>query len=250
MHDEISHLYLLVQGQVLKVIRKMQVLRCYLSKLCTCHCLLNQWSTYSFFYRPIILCGQERVNSYQSTNAEKLTLHEKLYFPGPGISWTVQKAKVDITFASTLWLKKTVFPITEMFKTRTFWQPITKNFQQSVNIIFPSSFCLKKDRISHYIKVQNQNFLVISKYQLFINFLPQKRPHFPFPKSSKQKFFSNQYISYFCHFFGSKKPVYSIPQKFKIRALQQSVKMIFHAKENITFLFFFFGGLKHNLLIH
>ena len=121
--------------------------------------------------------------------------------------------------------------------------------------------CIKslaqKDRISHHRNVQNKNVLVahnkkfsvvskynlsiiflsqkrpyfplhkssklelfvISKYQLFINFLPQKRPHFPFPKSSKQKFFSNQYISYFCHFFGSKKPVYSIPQKFKIRAL-------------------------------
>ena len=49
--------------------------------------------------------------------------------------------------------KKTLFPIPEKFKTRT--------FQWSVNIIFPSTFWLKK------------------------------RPYFPFPKRLKQELFSN-----------------------------------------------------------
>ena len=89
-------------------------------------------------------------------------LHEKPYFPGPGISWKTQKKQVDI--------------------------------------IFTSSFWLKKDRILHHRKVQNKNFSVaqnknfsvISKYHLSINFLSQKRPYFPPLKSSKQELFSNQ----------------------------------------------------------
>ena len=83
-----------------------------------------------------------------------LSLQEKPYFPGPGISW---KAKKD-----------------------------------QVNIIFTAIFWLKKDRISHHRKVQNKNFSVISKYHLSINFLSQRRPYFPFPKSSKQELPSTQ----------------------------------------------------------
>ena len=82
-------------------------------------------------------------------------LHEKPYFPGSGISWKAQKDQVNIIFASAFWLKK--------------------------------------DRISYHRKVenknfsaaQNKNFSVISKYYLSINFLPQKRLYFTFPKSSK-----------------------------------------------------------------
>ena len=49
-----------------------------------------------------------------------MSLHGKPYFPGSGISWKAQKDQVNITFTSTFWLKKTVFPITEKLKTRTF----------------------------------------------------------------------------------------------------------------------------------
>ena len=113
-----------------------------------------------------------------------LTLHEKLYLPGPILSWRAQKDQVNITFTSTFWLKKTVFPITEKLKTRTFQQP--------VSIIFPSTFCLKKIRIFHPWKIQNSNILVISNIMFSPTFVSKKRPHFPFPKSWKQEPFSNQ----------------------------------------------------------
>ena len=83
-----------------------------------------------------------------------ISLHEKPYLPDLRISWKVQKDKVNIIFTSTFLLKKTAFPITEKFKTRTFQQPI--------NIIFS------------------------------LTFFSQKRPYFPSPKSSKQELFSNQ----------------------------------------------------------
>ena len=34
------------------------------------------------------------------------SLHEKPYFPSPGISWKAQKDQVNIIFPSTFWLKK------------------------------------------------------------------------------------------------------------------------------------------------
>ena len=48
------------------------------------------------------------------------TLHEKLYFPSPGISWKTQKDQVNIIFLSTFWLKKELLPTSEKFKTKTF----------------------------------------------------------------------------------------------------------------------------------
>ena len=84
---------------------------------------------------------------------EEKPLHEKPYFPGPGISRKTQKYQVNITFISTFWIKNycisrhrkaqnknfsviskylisiTAFLITEKLKTRTFQLP--------VNIIFP-----------------------------------------------------------------------------------------------------------------
>ena len=66
-------------------------------------------------------------------------------------SKTPSKYHVPINFLAQ---KKTVFPISKKFKTRT--------FQQSVNILFPRTFGSKK------------------------------RPFFGSPKSSKQKLFSNQ----------------------------------------------------------
>ena len=80
----------------------------------------------------------------------KNVLHEKPFFLAPGISWKSQKDQASITFPSTFWLKK--------------------------------------DRISHLRKVKNKNFPVISKYHPSI----KKRPYFLSPESSKQKLSRNQ----------------------------------------------------------
>ena len=72
----------------------------------------------------------------------------------------------DNRFINFMAQKKTVFPITEKSKTRT--------FQQLVNTIFHQLFGSKKDRISHLGKVQNMKFSVISKYHLSIISLAQK----------------------------------------------------------------------------
>ena len=53
-------------------------------------------------------------------------------------------------------------------------QELSSNRQIS---FFHKPFVLKKGRISHLRKIQIKNFTVISKYQLFINFLAQKRSH-------------------------------------------------------------------------
>lgn len=76
--------------------------------------------------------------------------------------------------------EKDCISISKNFKTRT--------FQQSLNTIFQSTFYLKKDRISHLPKVQNKNFSLISKRQIFIKFLAQKRLYFLSPKSQKKNF--------------------------------------------------------------
>ena len=77
----------------------------------------------------------------------QITLHEKPYFKGPGISWKAQKDQVNIIFSSTFWLRK--------------------------------------DRTSHR-KVQDKNFSVTSKYHLFHLLLDSKKiPYFPSTKSSK-----------------------------------------------------------------
>ena len=36
----------------------------------------------------------------------KLRLHEKSYFPCPGMSWKAKKVQVNIIFQLTFWLKK------------------------------------------------------------------------------------------------------------------------------------------------
>ena len=61
---------------------------------------------------------------------EEKPLHEKPYFPGPGISQKTQRYQVNITFISTFWIKK--------------------------------------DCISRHRKAQNKNFSVISKYLISI----------------------------------------------------------------------------------
>ena len=57
--------------------------------------------------------------------------------------------------------KKTVFPISEKFKARTF--PYSKNmvFHAEENIILHQLFESKEDRISHLRKFQNKIFPII-----------------------------------------------------------------------------------------
>ena len=77
--------------------------------------------------------------------------------------------------------KKTVFPIYEKFKTRT--------FQYSVNIIFSSTFWLKNPRIFHLQKFLNKNFSVFSNYHLSINFLARKKTVFSISENFKTRTF-------------------------------------------------------------
>ena len=49
---------------------------------------------------------KEKKNCHFKPSELKQTLHEKPYFPGPGISWKAQKDQVNIIFPSAFWLKK------------------------------------------------------------------------------------------------------------------------------------------------
>ena len=62
--------------------------------------------------------------------------------------------------------RKTIFP--------KFWSIMERSRRPS-KYHLSINFWLKKDRISHNQKVQNKNFLVISKYHLSINLLDQKK---------------------------------------------------------------------------
>ena len=61
--------------------------------------------------------------------------------------------------------------------------------KDQVNIIFSSTFWLKKERISHQQKVQNKNFSVTSKYHLSINVLAQEKTVFPISEKVKTRTF-------------------------------------------------------------
>ena len=80
-----------------------------------------------------------------------VTLHEKPYFPGSGISWKAKKDQANITFTSTFWLKKRPY--------------------------------------SHHRKAQNKNFSVISKYHLSSNFFSQKTATFSITEKLKTRTF-------------------------------------------------------------
>ena len=153
---------------------------------------VSQW--FWFYTRCFrsIFC-QRQVRSH-------LSLHEKPYFPSPGISCKAKKYQV--------------------------------------NTIFPSTFWLKKDRISHHRKVRNKNFSVTTKYHLSINVLTQKRPYFPSPKCSKQELSvtGKYYLS--IRFLAQKKVVFPIYEKIKTRTFQKSVNNIFPSiywRKNTTF---------------
>ena len=57
------------------------------------------------------------VFSYLIIKTNLPTLHEKPYFPSPGISWKAQKDQVNIIFSPTFWLKKrSYFPSSKSSK--------------------------------------------------------------------------------------------------------------------------------------
>ena len=74
-------------------------------------------------------------------------------------TWYSMLKKIS-SYINFLNQKKTVFPISEKFKTRTL--PYSKNmvFYVKENIILHQLLELKEDRISHLRNVQNKNFFV------------------------------------------------------------------------------------------
>ena len=122
------------------------------------------------------------LNSFSPTKLKLfLTLHEKPYFPGPGILWKAPKDQTDI--------------------------------------IFTSVFCLKKDRISHHRKVQNKDFSVNSKNHLSINFLSKKKTVFSISKKFKGRNFQQSVNIVFRSTFWLKKDSISHSKKLKTRTL-------------------------------
>ena len=112
-----------------------------------------------------------------SNDSFPYTLHEKPYFPSPRISWKAQKDQVNIIFPSTFWLKKD-----RIFHHR---KVQNKNFSViSKYHLFHQLLDSKRGRVYHHRKVQNKNFSVISKYHLYTNFVAQKIPFFT-PKNFK-----------------------------------------------------------------
>ena len=68
------------------------------------------------------------------------------------------------TFHQLFRSKKTIFPVSEKFKRRTF--PYSKNmiFYAEDNLILHQLFESKEECISHLRKVQNKNFPIFSKH--------------------------------------------------------------------------------------
>ena len=97
----------------------------------------------------------------------------------------LKKTQADFIFPSTFWLKKDRISHHGKIQNKNF--PVIGNYDLSINFL-PQ----KKDRISRRRKVQNKKFSVISKCHFSIYFLAQKIPYFPSLKSSKQELFSNQ----------------------------------------------------------
>ena len=109
----------------------------------------------------------------------------------------LKNTKKISTFHQLFRSKKTVFPISEKFKTRSF--PYSKNmvFHAEENIILHQLFESKENHISHLRKFQNNSFSVFRKhgtpcwrkYNLTSTFRIKRKPHFPSSKSSKHELF-------------------------------------------------------------
>ena len=143
------------------------------------------------------------LNSFSPTKLKLfLTLHEKPYFPGPGILWKAPKDQADI--------------------------------------IFTSVFCLKKDRISHHRKVQNKDFSVNSKNHLSINFLSKKKPYFLFPKSSKEEISAISKYRISINFLAQKRQYFPFQKIENEDSLAINKRYPTLKKISYRFFFFFF----------
>ena len=108
----------------------------------------------------------------------------------------------------------------------------------------------KKDRISHHRKVQNKNLPVISKYHISVDFVAQEKTVFPISENVKTRTFQYSINIIFPLTFWLKNTISFISKKFKTRTFKLSEKMIFHAKENNTSLFFVFHVKLNHPLPH
>ena len=87
---------------------------------------------------------------------------QKTIFPK---SWNMKSSKISRKYQLSinfLDLKKTVFLISERFKTRTFLYSENMVFRAEENIILYQLF--ESNRISHLRKVQNKNVFVFRKH--------------------------------------------------------------------------------------
>ena len=89
--------------------------------------------------------------SLKSSKQELFRIHK---------TWYSMLKKIS-SYINFLNKKKTVFPISEKFKTRTFRFSEDVVFHAKENIILHQFFESKEDRISHLRKVQNKDFSII-----------------------------------------------------------------------------------------
>ena len=106
---------------------------------------------------------------YHNTN--KL-IYNNVWFTAPKTifskSWNIMKSsKIPIRYQLCITFldqEKTVFPISEKFKTRTIPHSKSMVFHVEENIILHQLFKSKEDRIFHLRKLQNKNFSVFRKH--------------------------------------------------------------------------------------
>ena len=127
----------------------------------------------------------------------------------------LKKNQVNITFTSTLWLKKDHIFHHRKAPNKNFSVAQNKNFSVISKYHLSFNFLPQHDRIFHHGKSQNKNFSVTSKYHLAINFLPQKRPHFPSPKSSNKNISVISKYHHFINFLSQKRPYFPFPKSSK-----------------------------------
>ena len=103
------------------------------------------------------------------------TLHEKPYFPSPGISWKAQKGQV----------RKDRISHHQKVQNKTFL--VTSKYHLSIN------FLTQKRPYFSSPKSSKEELSAISKYHLFINFLAQKKTVFPIFENIKTRAVISKY---------------------------------------------------------
>ena len=122
----------------------------------------------------------------------KVTARKTVFPRSWNIMQSLKRPSKYYLYINVLVKKKTVFPVNEKFKTRTFSVAQSKNFLVISKYYLSINFLSQKEHTFHHWNVQNKNFSVIGKYHISINFLAQERPYLRSPKNSNQGLFSNQ----------------------------------------------------------